>query len=95
MLGNPDLVILDFRFASDYWDSDLKIKGAERPYYGYAHMYPHEYPGKTLVLYCVTPNEGTSAAGAQRLKEKGFTKVYVLKGGWEEWLKAGYPTEKK
>jgi len=25
----------------------------------------------------------------------GFTKVYALKGGWEEWLKAGYPTEKK
>jgi len=25
----------------------------------------------------------------------GYTKVFVLKGGWEEWLKAGYPTEKK
>jgi 3-mercaptopyruvate sulfurtransferase SseA len=27
----------------------------------------------------------------------GFNKtnVFVLKGGWEEWVKAGYPTEKK
>jgi len=25
----------------------------------------------------------------------GYTKVYALKGGWREWLKAEYPTEKK
>jgi len=25
----------------------------------------------------------------------GYTKVYALKGGWREWDKAGYPTEKK
>jgi len=27
--------------------------------------------------------------------EKGFTKVYALKGGWNEWLKAKFPSEKK
>jgi len=27
--------------------------------------------------------------------EMGFTKVYALKGGWNEWSKADYPTEKK
>jgi len=27
--------------------------------------------------------------------EMGYTKVYALKGGWREWAKAGYPTEKK
>jgi len=25
----------------------------------------------------------------------GYTKVYALKGGWREWLKANYPAEKK
>jgi len=25
----------------------------------------------------------------------GYTKVYALKGGWKEWSKANYPTEKK
>jgi len=25
----------------------------------------------------------------------GYTKVYALKGGWKEWLKENYPTEKK
>jgi rhodanese-related sulfurtransferase len=32
---------------------------------------------------------------AQRLMDMGFTKVHALKGGWNEWLKANYPTEKK
>jgi len=27
--------------------------------------------------------------------DMGFTKVYALRGGWREWLKANYPTEKK
>jgi len=27
--------------------------------------------------------------------DMGYTKVYALKGGWKEWQKAGYPTEKK
>jgi 3-mercaptopyruvate sulfurtransferase SseA len=26
--------------------------------------------------------------------DMGFTKVYALKGGWREWVKANYPTEK-
>jgi 3-mercaptopyruvate sulfurtransferase SseA len=29
------------------------------------------------------------------MKMRGFTKVYYLKGGWVEWLNAGYPTEGK
>jgi rhodanese-related sulfurtransferase len=32
---------------------------------------------------------------AQELIEKGYTKVYALKGGWRDWEKAGYPTEPK
>jgi hypothetical protein len=31
---------------------------------------------------------------AQELVEMGYTKVYALKGGWREWLKDNYPTEK-
>jgi 3-mercaptopyruvate sulfurtransferase SseA len=29
------------------------------------------------------------------LMSMGFKKVLVLKGGWNEWLKAGLPVEKK
>jgi 3-mercaptopyruvate sulfurtransferase SseA len=27
--------------------------------------------------------------------DMGFSKVYALKGGWNAWEKAGYPTEPK
>jgi rhodanese-related sulfurtransferase len=29
------------------------------------------------------------------LRERGYTNVFVLKGGWNDWVKAGYPTEPK
>ncbi|MFW6122822.1 MAG: rhodanese-like domain-containing protein [Thermodesulfobacteriota bacterium] len=32
---------------------------------------------------------------AQELMDMGFPQVVVIKGGWEEWEKAGYPTEPK
>jgi rhodanese-related sulfurtransferase len=32
---------------------------------------------------------------ARELIKTGFTKVYTLKGGWNEWYKAEYPVEKK
>lgn len=100
MLGNPDLVILDFRLGSDYFSSDLKIKGADRATGNCSgeaiRLYPKE---KTFIFYCASPNEERSVYNVKHLIEAhradGYTKVYVLKGDWEEWLKAGYPTEKK
>jgi 3-mercaptopyruvate sulfurtransferase SseA len=32
---------------------------------------------------------------ARKLMGMGYTNVRVLKGGWLEWEKAGYPTEEK
>jgi 3-mercaptopyruvate sulfurtransferase SseA len=29
------------------------------------------------------------------LIEKGYPKVFALKGGWDDWKKSGYPTEPK
>ncbi len=100
MLGNPDLIIYDVRHGYEYFSSDLRIKGATRPLVR-EHidpailMHPKE---TTFVIYCASPNEEVSATRVKTFLEnryEGYTKVYVLKGGWEEWLKAGYPTEKK
>jgi rhodanese-related sulfurtransferase len=100
MLGNPDLVILDFRLGSDYFSSDSKIKGAARILGNCSGDIVGLYPkGKTFVFYCASPNEVTSAGNLKHLIEvhrtEGYTNVFVPKGGWEEWLKANYPTEKK
>jgi 3-mercaptopyruvate sulfurtransferase SseA len=27
--------------------------------------------------------------------EKGYEKVYALKGGWKEWQASGFPIQKK
>lgn len=91
MFGNPDLLILDIRPGRDYMFSDFKIKGADRPYgMTMGHITPSQFPSKdkdkTIVFYCASPNEEISAPIAQQFMEQGFTKVYVLKGGWEEWL---------
>jgi rhodanese-related sulfurtransferase len=100
MLGNPDSVIFDVRHGRDFFSSDLKIKGAIRPLVR-EHIYEAivTYPkGTTFVVYCASPNEEFSTLKVKHFLEskyEGYTKVYVLKGGWEEWLKAGYPTEKK
>jgi len=32
---------------------------------------------------------------ARKLLKMGFTKVFALKGGWNEWADAGFPTEPK
>jgi len=32
---------------------------------------------------------------AFNLIEQGYSKVYALKGGWDEWIAAGYPTMAK
>lgn len=100
VLGNPEFVIFDVRLGSDYFSSDLKIKGAVRPgLHAYVWHTALKYPkGCTFVFYCASPNEERSVSNFKILVEaghEGYTKAYVLKGGWEEWLKAGYPTEKK
>ena len=32
---------------------------------------------------------------AQKLLQKGYKKVFALKGGWDEWVDSEYPLEKR
>ena len=64
------------------WASDLKNSGD----------LPRD---KTLILYCDCAHEEDSLDVAAQLKEKwGYTNIKVLEGGWSNWQKLGYPTEK-
>jgi rhodanese-related sulfurtransferase len=38
-------------------------------------------------------NEAASASLALQFIEQGYTKVYILKGGWNGWVKAKFPAE--
>lgn len=93
-LGSPKLVVLDVRASLGWILSFSKIKGAMRENPGKVESWLADYSkDKTIVLYCQSQN--TSSHVAQKLVSAGFQKVYVLKGGWNEWSKANFPTEKK
>jgi 3-mercaptopyruvate sulfurtransferase SseA len=32
---------------------------------------------------------------AQKMIDKGYARVYALKGGWKTWEKSGNPVERK
>jgi rhodanese-related sulfurtransferase len=51
---------------------------------------------RILVLYCDCVNEEDSTDMAkQLLRNWEYVYVRVLKGGWSQWQKLGYPIEKK
>lgn len=46
-------------------------------------------PDKKVVVYCSTKSCNLAGDVARRLREEAqLTQVYVLEGGWEEWLKS-------
>jgi rhodanese-related sulfurtransferase len=50
-------------------------------------------PDTLIVCYCWGPTCDFSDNLASELALMGFTNVVIFRGGWEEWEKAGYPTE--
>lgn len=45
-------------------------------------------PGKKTVVYCSNESCNLALEVAQRLRQEAqLTDVFVLEGGWEEWLK--------
>lgn len=50
-------------------------------------------PGKTVITYCACKAEESSGHAASTLVSHGVKNVWALKGGWNDWKAAGYPTE--
>jgi rhodanese-related sulfurtransferase len=95
-LGSPHVTIIDVRKGKDWNASEKKIKGAVREDPDKVEVWAKKYQQyQYIVLYCACPNEWTSSRVGRRLKDMGFTQVSVLKGGWHEWFRSGYPTEDK
>ena len=72
------------------------IKGAMKNIFLYELIFKIEEKQNKdtpLVVYCGDPGCGDSEQLAYDFKDMGFTKLYVFKGGWLEWSKAGYPSE--
>jgi rhodanese-related sulfurtransferase len=45
----------------------------------------------TIVMYCKTG--GRACLACESIGEMGYKNVKNMEGGWEAWLKAGYPVE--
>jgi len=49
-------------------------------------------PKRQLILHCA--GGGRSAVAAESLKKMGYENVASMEGGFEGWLRSGYPVEK-
>jgi len=96
LIEYTDPTIVDVRTERDWKKSNFRIKGSLRERPDSENPWFQKYPkGDTIILYCASPKEVTSAGLAQRLLARGFKKVYTLSGGWNEWMKSRYPIEGK
>lgn len=92
------LTIIDVRSASGL-GSENKIKGAyyvklRRLKYRLGFSPLKDAPrDREVVTYCACPNDEASVKAAQLLRESGFKRVRVLKGGWVVWKKANGQVE--
>jgi rhodanese-related sulfurtransferase len=44
-----------------------------------------------LILYCDCPEEESSLMAASILEHYGFSRIYVMRGGWQAWKDSGFP----
>ena len=91
---DEEVLFVDARDES-YYEAG-HIKGAMKNIFLYELIFKIEEKQNKdtpLVVYCGDPGCGDSEQLAYDFKDMGFTKLYVFKGGWLEWSKAGYPSE--
>lgn len=84
-----DLVIID---VSPYYDNGHIPGAVSIPLATLDAKIPTLDKMKTYLVYCHW--DGPSMAGAQKLVDAGFAKVYRLAGNYAAWTAAGYPVEK-
>lgn len=91
---NP--TFLDARTPHEFETSPLKLPGAMRlPPEDVERFDLHVEPKQTIVAYCSSPDEATSARVTQQLRKRGYRTVRILKGGLGGWTNAGLPAEAK
>jgi rhodanese-related sulfurtransferase len=91
--GEP-VTLLDARQPEAWAQADRQLPGALR-------LEPERVADvlggipqrQAIVVYCSCPEEGTSAKVAENLRQRNFSNVFVLYGGFHGWVRAGLLTE--
>jgi glyoxylase-like metal-dependent hydrolase (beta-lactamase superfamily II) len=91
--GSPDLVLLDVREKDAFERGHLP--GARHLPRGQLELRVDKElpdPNARILTYCQLGRISTLAAAT--LRQMGFTRAVALDGGYNDWVKAGYPTTK-
>jgi rhodanese-related sulfurtransferase len=87
---------IDARPAEEYREGH--IKGAINiPFYGsenYEDVLSKIPKTETIVTYCSGDDCDLSILLGDELFKKGYNRIYVFFGGWNDWKRLGYPTER-
>lgn len=85
MINKEDLILLDVRTTVEYSNGHL-ISAVNIDYY--KDNFDDEIDKldklKPIVVYC--KSGGRSSKSALKLVEKGFKKIFNLKGGFDQWI---------
>ena len=86
-----DILILDVRDQASY--NAGHIPGALLVPFQQVESAADQLRGRAskLVTYCSCPAEESSMSAALKLRSQGITNVYVLVGGYNEWIRQGRP----
>jgi rhodanese-related sulfurtransferase len=99
--SNQPVTIIDVRSSEGFAASSTTVKGSfhfkvrklkSRLAYPPLKDLPRD---REIVTYCACPKDQSSITAAQVLQASGFTRVRVLQGGWQEWLRVNGPVQPK
>lgn len=95
-LYNQNVTFIDARTKEEYAEGHIK-NSLNIPFYDsdkYENVLKTLDKDKIIVTYCSGEDCDLSIMLGDELFEKGFKRVYIFYGGWNDWLEAGYPIEK-
>jgi rhodanese-related sulfurtransferase len=99
--ANQPVTVIDVRSSEGYANSTTTVKGAfhfklRKLKYRLAYPPLKNVPkDQEVVTYCACPKDQASIEAAKILSTSGFTRVRVLQGGWNEWLRVSGPVQSK
>ncbi|MFO7525545.1 MAG: rhodanese-like domain-containing protein [Ignavibacteriaceae bacterium] len=94
-LFNSGVKFIDARPVEEFAEGHIK-DAVNIPFYQseqYEDVLNNISKEEILVTYCSGEDCDLSIMLGDELFEKGYTKVYIFYGGWNDWLDADYPVE--
>jgi rhodanese-related sulfurtransferase len=95
VLAGEPVVFIDSRDPKAWGNSTRKIPGAIRiPAAEIERRLDEIDRTATVIAYCTSPNEVSSARVVKTLSDHGY-RAFALRGGFDAWVAAEYPLEEK